>query len=255
VTPVAASQLCDKACTRARRLAYILLFLSESIEMPAFWHSDEFVTHAVSCNRKTLMINLHNIPLEWWLIGARAAALAIGFMILTAVLLSWRRTQRRDTQRLFEQLDIALAEIRSLGESNLTLGARLDEVIKRMEAPVRSLPAPAATSGVRGYEIAARMARNGASADELIQSCGLTRHEAELLIRLHSTAVLSNPTTPIAAPAAAKPVDPRPRAERELTEQLASARNFASRLAEAAVVDTGPAVPTAKPRSRLSVVG
>ncbi len=201
------------------------------------------------------MINLQNIPLEWWLLGARAAALVTGFMILSTVLMSWRRAQRRDTQRVFEQLDIALGEIRSLGESNATLSARLDEVIRRMESPVRALPAPAATSGVRGYEIAARMARNGASADELMQSCGLTRHEAELLIRLHNTAVATNPATSIAAPAAIEPVDPRPRAERELTEQLVSARNFASRLAEVAAVEIRPAAPVAKPRSRLSVVG
>jgi hypothetical protein len=33
--------------------------------------------------------------------------------------------------------------------------------------------------------MAARLARNGADADELVANCGITRHEAELLVRLH----------------------------------------------------------------------
>lgn len=203
------------------------------------------------------LFNLQGMALEWWLLGARAAALVIGFAVLSAVLLSWRKAQRCDTQRVFEQIDIALGEIRSLADSNASLTARLDEVAKRMDVAARPVPVPATTTGVRGYEIATRMARNGAGADELMQSCGLTRHEAELLIRLHRTATV---TTPAGQPAvAAEPIDARPRAERELTEQLASARSFASRLAEVAVVEARPAVqtpkPTPTPRSRLSVVG
>jgi hypothetical protein len=37
----------------------------------------------------------------------------------------------------------------------------------------------------RGYENAARMARNGAGKEELMRSCGITGHEAELLVKLH----------------------------------------------------------------------
>jgi len=37
----------------------------------------------------------------------------------------------------------------------------------------------------RGYETAIRMARSGASVDEIVASCGTTRAEAKLLRRLH----------------------------------------------------------------------
>ena len=57
-------------------------------------------------------------------------------------------------------------------------------------APVPA-PAPmptAAPSGARGYEMAIRMARGGASVEEIVGSCGTTRAEARLLRRLHNAA-------------------------------------------------------------------
>ena len=40
----------------------------------------------------------------------------------------------------------------------------------------------------RGYEMAIRMARGGASIDEIVAGCGTTRAEARLLRRLHCAA-------------------------------------------------------------------
>jgi len=55
----------------------------------------------------------------------------------------------------------------------------------------------------RGYEAAARLARSGASAEELMNTCALSRHEAELLVRLHAGMKSLQPpaTTAAAAPA------------------------------------------------------
>lgn len=50
-----------------------------------------------------------------------------------------------------------------------------------------NLAAMANTSAPRAYEVAARLARSGASCEELMQACGLSRHEARLLLRLQST--------------------------------------------------------------------
>ena len=44
---------------------------------------------------------------------------------------------------------------------------------------------PTASVNTRGYETAIRMARSGASVDEIVASCGTTRAEAKLLRRLH----------------------------------------------------------------------
>jgi hypothetical protein len=50
-------------------------------------------------------------------------------------------------------------------------------------APVNSAVSP------RGYDIAARLARNGADAEGLIANCGLSRQEADLMVRLHGARV------------------------------------------------------------------
>ena len=65
------------------------------------------------------------------------------------------------------------------------MSARLDGLSERSEMEARLAPAGAA-GAQRGYDVAARLARNGASIDELVDSCGVTRHEAELLVRLQN---------------------------------------------------------------------
>ena len=43
-------------------------------------------------------------------------------------------------------------------------------------------------SSAPSYQVAIRMARTGASREDLMSSCGITRQEAELLQRLHAPA-------------------------------------------------------------------
>jgi hypothetical protein len=62
-------------------------------------------------------------------------------------------------------------------------------MVSRPEPTPAPPPQPsAAPSGARGYEMAIRMARGGASIDEIVGSCGTTRAEARLLCRLHCAA-------------------------------------------------------------------
>ncbi len=50
----------------------------------------------------------------------------------------------------------------------------------------RSLRADAASSrALSGYPIAIRLARGGATAQELVETCGISHSEAELVCRLH----------------------------------------------------------------------
>ena len=52
--------------------------------------------------------------------------------------------------------------------------------------PVRAdPPEPDGDGRLKGYAIARRLARKGASAEELMNDCGLTRGEAELIHNLH----------------------------------------------------------------------
>jgi hypothetical protein len=129
-----------------------------------------------------------------------------------------RRAAEGHLNRVFEQVDLSLCELRDLQTTIVAMESQLAYVAERAEAESRRAPTPAAAAP-RGYDIAARLAKNGASGDELVSSCGITRHEAELLVRLHgkqaaSEAVvnaarkevnLEKPLATAPAPAAVKP--------------------------------------------------
>ncbi|MBC7984444.1 MAG: DUF2802 domain-containing protein [Candidatus Obscuribacterales bacterium] len=129
---------------------------------------------------QTLTQIMHASSLDTILIAGRAGALLVGFLLLAWSLSRWRRAVQRDTQRVFEQLDLVRGEL-------LIIKEVLHEAAHRAEKADNEarLTPPTTNSVGRGYEIAARMARTGSSKEELIRSCGITLHEAELLIKLH----------------------------------------------------------------------
>jgi hypothetical protein len=118
------------------------------------------------------------------LIAGRAALLIGAFWVFALAFIRWRRADERSTQRLLTQLERAFAEVRSLHETVAVMSARLESMSERAEVGARLAPA-GAVGAQRGYDLAARLAKNGSDIDDLIESCGLTRHEAELLTRLH----------------------------------------------------------------------
>jgi len=98
--------------------------------------------------------------------------------------LRWRPAQ------LAARLETALGEIHKLSGQVAALGGTIESLGMRLhQAEVqRAVPAPApaaASVNTRGYETAIRMARSGASVEEIVASCGTTRAEAKLLRRLH----------------------------------------------------------------------
>ncbi len=64
-------------------------------------------------------------------------------------------------------------------------------------------PALAPAASTPGYQIAIRLAKGGASREELVSKCGLSSHEAELVHRLHA---------PQTKPSARRPAPDRPQA-------------------------------------------
>jgi heme exporter protein D len=122
-------------------------------------------------------------PEVWAIMGL---AVLVTIALLTTAL--WLRQERLravcDAQRIFEQLDLLRGEL-------LLLGDRLDSMQPGARVTERTAPAAPLTHttasgpGPRGYEVAARLARGGATCEELISGCGLSRHEAELLLRIN----------------------------------------------------------------------
>jgi uncharacterized protein DUF2802 len=129
---------------------------------------------------------LPNPSIETVMMVGRAALLLGAFWIFALAFSRWRRADERQMQHLATQLQRTFAEVRSLHETIAVMGARLEAMSERVESDARLAPAGTGSSS-RGYDLAARLAKNGAAVDELVASCGLTRHEAELLSRLHVT--------------------------------------------------------------------
>lgn len=127
---------------------------------------------------------LPNPSLEVVLIAGRALLLLGAFWIFALAFIRWRRADDVNSNNLHAQIERTFAEVRSLHETIIVMSARIEALSERAELDAR-LPPVAAGNSQRGYDIAVRLARNGAGASEIVANCGITRHEAELLLRLH----------------------------------------------------------------------
>jgi Protein of unknown function (DUF2802) len=99
----------------------------------------------------------------------------------------WRRATRRQSQQIFTHSENLAQQLSALdARVNATTSAirRLDERIERTPQPAAQPKGTAAP----GYQIAIRLARSGASCEQLMTSCGLSFGEADLVRRLHGAA-------------------------------------------------------------------
>lgn len=126
------------------------------------------------------------------------AASGRAFIIVAALIaLSWAlRSMRRDSAKQLEQLLAAQqetrTEIQTLTEKVSALATLVAAIPARVERPAetpRSAPRREA-SPVRSYETARRLARSGATIEEIVATCGVAASEARLLQRLHGAASL-----------------------------------------------------------------
>ncbi len=205
------------------------------------------------------MSNLNFLSLDVLLITGRAVALVSALAIFAWGFRHWRRASERDTQRVFEQLDLVRADLLIMKEVMKTAAQRVDSAAKQVAHDVRL--APAQNAGTRGYEIAARLARSGAPKEELIKSCGITMHEAELLVRLHGRSAVQ-PSVPqtaavqtrvAAATGAATPSVSPKTVSKPANEKSTEQNRSGGRASQAQ--SQNPRAPQMQVRSRLVAVG
>jgi alkylation response protein AidB-like acyl-CoA dehydrogenase len=124
-----------------------------------------------------------NLPsADFLLIAGRAVFLVFSFVVAAISFTGWRRATRRQTAEVLAQTQIVLqrlAELEVRVDATRSMVAALNE---RLQRPAAGPPAHAPSPG---YQIAIRLARGGASREELMSGCGLTLAEAELVRRLH----------------------------------------------------------------------
>ncbi len=120
--------------------------------------------------------------------AGRAALLVIAFIAFAVAFGRWRRAGSRDMQSLMSQLDESRTETRGLAELTAALAAQLTSLQQKLEE--RSQLGQASVAGNSGgIDLAVRLARQGSEIDDIVKTCGVTRHEAQLLARLHTAEV------------------------------------------------------------------
>jgi hypothetical protein len=131
------------------------------------------------------------ISLDMALIAGRAVFLVLGFVFAAITFGRWRRAAERSAERFAEQNTALLAQLAKMEESLAEAHRKLDALGEHREGENRRVVAGGTSAP--SYQIAIRMARSGVTRDELMTSCGLTRQEAELVLRLHAPAQGAKP--------------------------------------------------------------
>jgi Protein of unknown function (DUF2802) len=114
----------------------------------------------------------------------RAAILAIAFLTFALVFGRWRRAGERDMRLLLNDVELLRNENRGLVELVGSVTSSLATLTEKLETRAQ-LSAATAGNAPRGYELALRLARSGAAVEEIAETSGVTRPEAQLLARLH----------------------------------------------------------------------
>jgi TolA-binding protein len=130
----------------------------------------------------------------WLLVmgGIAGTALAVALGVAVAVALVSRRTGQRQAQ--WEQaLQTLQRDLRALCNAAVNVGERLNRAERRLqqlterqeELGVRQEQMGRGEGADQSYQQAIKLAHKGAGVDELIDVCGLTRGEAELIAMMH----------------------------------------------------------------------
>ena len=119
---------------------------------------------------------------EFLLIAGRAVFLVFSFIVAAISFTAWRRATRQQTAEVISQTQIVLQRLAELEERLDGTKSSIAQLAERLDRPAAPAPSQAPSPG---YQIAIRLARGGASREELMSGCGLTLAEAELVRRLH----------------------------------------------------------------------
>jgi alkylation response protein AidB-like acyl-CoA dehydrogenase len=137
------------------------------------------------------------LSVEMLLIAGRAVFLLFSFTLATVAFIRWRRATQAQTEVVLANHGIVLQRLADLEARVDATQVAISRLAARPERPQQLASPTAAPASAPGYQIAIRLAKGGASREELISGCGLSSHEAELVQRLHA---------PQSKPSARKPL-------------------------------------------------
>jgi Protein of unknown function (DUF2802) len=120
--------------------------------------------------------------MEFLLVAGRAVFLLFSFVVAAVAFTSWRRATQVQTDQVLSQTNTLLQRLASLEARVDATKLTLSQLGDRLERPA---PPAVANNASANYQMAIRLAKGGASREELMAGCGLSLAEAELVQRLH----------------------------------------------------------------------
>ena len=120
---------------------------------------------------------------EFLFVAGRAVFLLFSFVIAAFAFTAWRRATQVQTERVIDQTNTVLQRLASLEARVDATKITVSQLGERLERPA----AVPTTGSSPGYQMAIRLAKNGASREDLMAGCGLSLAEAELVRRLHGS--------------------------------------------------------------------
>lgn len=130
------------------------------------------------------------MPLPGWfeILALMLAALGLGLSLVCFSHIRQLKERLTDARNETYLLVKALRnETHAMGSGSIGVGQRLVEVEKRLNSTMeRQMEFEQRDPGSLPYAYAVRLVEMGATAEDLIQNCGLARVEAELITLVHS---------------------------------------------------------------------
>jgi hypothetical protein len=139
----------------------------------------------VSALMAHISATMPQVSIELVLIAGRAVFLVFSFVVAAVTFTRWRHSARRGDEQIMTQNTLMLERLAAIEERVASANFRVAELATQLQGELRA--APAASDVQPRYQTAIRLAREGASRDELIASCGVSRQEAELVLRVHAS--------------------------------------------------------------------
>jgi len=129
---------------------------------------------------------------ELLLIVGRAVFLLFSFILATVAFVRWRRATLAQTEVVLANHAVVLQRLADLESRLDATNVTVSQLGKSIRKP-QQVASPPPVAPAPGYEIAIRLAKGGATRDELITGCGLSASEAELVHRLHAPQTRKTP--------------------------------------------------------------
>jgi Protein of unknown function (DUF2802) len=111
------------------------------------------------------------------------AVIVVATLLIAAIITALiRRSASRQSREILDRSSQLLQQLEQLQGALAMADARVATLAARLDEQSRTAQGASSTS----YNVAIRLARSGASRQELMSTCGVTQQEADLVLRLHA---------------------------------------------------------------------